>query len=148
MFRRLSILVPLATTALFACADRVEWSADDLENASHFFAAAEADIVATRVSTSNRAGPMTEADRKQILAHKRQALEQARAVRDEILEKALTGLSGPFREKFQRSLELQIANLQSGDLDAELEGSRLHDEWVEFINSQRDRIRIPREPTG
>ena len=30
-------------------------------------------------------------------------------------------------------------------MDAEVRGSTLHDEWVDFVNTNQSRIRIPRE---
>lgn len=108
MDRLTSILLTFVAVGTVACADPVQWTAEELANASHFFAAAEADIAATEVlNSAGAAGTLSEGDRLQIIAHKRQALQHARAIRDDVLEKAMPGLSGPFREKFERSLELQ-----------------------------------------
>jgi len=74
----------------------------------------------------------------------RLALDEAKLVRDDVLEKAYPGMSKPFRDKFQRSLELQIRNLEHGDAAAEIAGSFLHDEWVDWINVRRREIKISR----
>jgi hypothetical protein len=72
------------------------------------------------------------------------ALEEAKLVRDDVLEKALAGLSKPFREKYQRSLELRIQGIEQRDDEIELAGSRLHNEWVVWINAHRAEVMIPK----
>jgi hypothetical protein len=71
-------------------------------------------------------------------------LAEARLVTDDVLEKAMAGLSVPYRQLYQRSLELQIRNLEAGDIDAEIEGSRLHDQWVDWIAPRQKRFRVPK----
>ena len=80
------ILVALATAGAAACAAEPQWTADELENASHFLAAGDADIAAVGVSNSGGPGALSESERRQIVAYKRQALDHARAVRDDVLE--------------------------------------------------------------
>ena len=65
-------------------------------------------------------------------------------VRDDVLEKATEGLSVTYRQLYQRSLELQIRNLEVGDNNAALEGSRLHDQWVDWIAPRQKRFRVPK----
>jgi hypothetical protein len=72
------------------------------------------------------------------------ALSEARRARDDVLEKAFAGLGKPFRTKYQTSLELQIRALEQGNAADEIAGSKLHDEWVDWLNVHRKHVRIPK----
>ena len=140
MTPRPSIYYLAVVLSLLSCSERTAWTAEEKTNAIHFMQAAESDLVATQIL--NKGLALAAADYSTILAHRHQALKHAQLVRDDVLEKALPGMSSIFRAKFQRSLELQIRNLEVGDAQAEVSGSRLHDEWVDWI-SVRD-VKIPR----
>ena len=53
-------------------------------------------------------------------------------------------MSVPFRQNYQRGLELRLRNLEYGDVQAELEGSRLLDDWVDWVNQRGREARFPR----
>ena len=78
-----------------------------------------------------------------MLRLRKLAFAEARLVRDDVLEKALPGLSRAYRQWYERSLELRIHNLEVGDVVAEVEGSRLHDQWVDWITPRQRQIRVP-----
>jgi hypothetical protein len=133
----------LSLAVICACAGSSEWTSEEKANALHYLRAAEADIAASQL-VNQRGGPDITAAVPEILRLKRTALMEAQQVRDSVLEKALPGLSEPYRLLFQRSLELQIRNLERGDLEAEITGSALHDEWVDWISAPGREVRIPK----
>lgn len=83
-------------------------------------------------------------DAARAYLHGDAVVEMIQQVRDDVLEKALPGLSVPYRLLFQRSLELQVRNLERGDIGAEMTGSALHDEWVDWIAAPGREVRIPK----
>ncbi len=88
------------------------WASEQKENAKHILAAWEASQEATRLSNQGPAySVMRQSTVKLMLQHYRTALLHALMVRDDVLEKAYPGLRKPFREKFQRSLQLRIRAL-------------------------------------
>lgn len=131
---------------LAACGDpRASWTAQDKENIAHFFASQKADLAAVRLANSGVAfSMMSETERTELLRLKRLALSEAKLLKDEVLSKANRDLPQRFRELYQRSLELRLQNLEIGDIKAELEGSALHDQWVDWYNANRSAIKIPK----
>lgn len=122
----------------------ISWTDEEKANFEHFHASAAARQGAVRISNLGGPGIVDEAGLSEIRELNCNALEQARLVRDDVLEKALAGMSGPFRQKYQRGLELVLRNLEVGDIQAELEGSRLLNEWVDWMNAHRRAARFPR----
>ena len=133
-------------SVVVACGDRVSsWTPEDKENIGHFFASQKADLAAVRLSNSGAPfSMMSEAERDEIVRLKRLALSEAKLLKDELLAKANGNLPQQFRALYQQSLELQLRNLEVGDIDAELKGSALHDQWVEWFNANKRAIKIPK----
>ncbi len=132
-------------TFVIACTAEPDWTAEEKENALHYLRSSQADLAAVKANNQlGESGPreMPEDAYRYVLTQKKMALEEAKLVRDNVLEKACPGMSVPFRQKYQRSLELQIRNLETGDVQAEIMGSALHDEWVDWINARR--VKIPK----
>jgi len=130
---------------LFIDPNPPSWSDEEKQNAKHFFLSMEANIAATKIL--NQGAPYSEIPYSSIEETQRllkYALEESRQVRDDVLEKALPGLSRPFRDKYQRSLESKIHGFESGDTAALIRGTLLHDEWVDWFNENRSKIRIPK----
>jgi hypothetical protein len=120
-----------------------DWSNEEIDNARHFFRASEASQRATRVSNASGGGVMSEQDAAALLRDRKEALTEARLVRDDVLEKACPGLSSMFRTKFERGLELQLRNLEFSDIQAEIQGASLQNEWVDWINERSSEVRFP-----
>jgi len=121
------------------------WTDEERQNAMHFMLSGDASAAATKLLNL---GPgytsMSHAEIQEIQRLRRLALAEARLVRDDVLEKVLLGMSKPWRAKHQRGLELQIQAIENDDTSAELLGSALHDEWVDWVNAHRADLRIPR----
>jgi len=128
-----------------ACSNKPQWTPEERLNIEHFLNCEKADNVAARLANSGMGfSAMSSDEVAELLQLKKKALTEAQAVRDDVLAKAHPDLPQHFRLEYQRSLELQIRNLEVGDVSAEIEGSNLHDKWVDWINSHNEEIRIPK----
>ena len=127
-----------------ACGGNPTWTEEEIANSEHYHASAAAYQRTVRISNQGGPGVMSTAEVNQIRELLRTALQEARLVRDDVLEKALRGMSLPFRQKYQRGLELQLRNMEGGSATAEVAGSALIDEWIDWINPRRSEARFPR----
>ncbi len=152
-FGRWLLLGELAATGkalvwpYFALTDgaKASWTDQQRENARHIVKSFDARQAATKLANQGppySSVPPAETQERQRLYHV--ALDEARQVTDEVLEKVLPGLGKPFREKYQRSIELQLQAIDQANVAAEIAGSQLHDEWVDWINPRLRQLRIPK----
>jgi hypothetical protein len=127
-----------------ACSGQPEWTPEEKLNFKHFFNAQKADAAAVLLSNSempnSAISPNTSNEMLQLM---KKALGEAQIIRDDVLAKAHPDLPEHFRRELQRSLELQIRNLEVGDASAEIEGSSLHYRWIYWINSHKSEIKAP-----
>lgn len=126
-------------------AGSASWSENDRRNAQHMVASFDASQAVTEII--NQGSPFSSiplATTKELHRLYLVALDEARKVNDQVLEKVLPGLSKPFREKYQKSIELQLRAIEQGDIAAEFTGSQLHDEWVDWINPRTQDMKIPK----
>jgi hypothetical protein len=124
------------------------WSDVEKQNAMHFHLSMNASRAATKLTNLGSAYstiPQSEIVEMQRLM--KIALQEAQLVQDVILDKAFPGMSKPFREKYQRSLELKLRAAEEDYLSAvpyEIKGTTLYNEWVDWINAHNSEIQIPR----
>lgn len=145
MKRALAICL-LAMVTVPACSQPPGWTSEEKLNIRHYFLAAEADIAAVRLTNSGAAySSMSQADMKELLRLRKLALGEALLVRDEVLAKAHPEMPKHWRSEFQRSQELQIRDLEYNDPSAEAQAVVLHGRWVDWANSNRRAIKIPRK---
>ena len=121
------------------------WSAEEIANSRHFFASMEASRAATRLLKSSVNSSVPQATVDEFLRLQRLALYEAALVRNDVLEKAMPGLAVVWREKYERSLKLSLRAVEQREVRGQLAASRLHDEWVDWINSNKNNIRVPRQ---
>ena len=116
------------------------WTPEEKENASHIFRSAEADIKATRIM--NRLGTFQIPDSifEVVTELQRKALEEARMVREEVLEKAAPGMARPYQDYYKRSLELRLVHAENGDNISSIQASQLHDRWVDWSRAHPPRV--------
>lgn len=133
-------------SAVAACGDAASgWTSETKENIQHFFASQKADLEAVRLSNSGAPySIMSGAERDEFVRLSRVALSEAMLLRDEVLAMANRDLPIQFRTLYQQSLELRLRNLEAGDMAAERESSSLHDQWVEWFNTHRSTVKIPK----
>ena len=131
------IVVPIIFVILAGFAEAGPcWTDEDKQNIHHFFASQRADKAAMAVS--NRGSSV------EILRLLQEALHHALLLRDEVLAKAHPELPKKFRDLYQSSLELMIRAFQYRDNSASFRSSQLHDQWVDWFNANKRKIKIPR----
>ena len=138
----------LVTLMLAACSQQAsspvsEWSASDKENAAHFTYALETAQHSLRAS-SKGGTVLTEADRIEILKYWHEAVNEARAVNDTVLNKIHPELRPHLRDEFQQGLELRIKSLEESNAVAGFEASQLMDLWADWYIAHQREIRIPK----
>jgi len=124
-----------------ACSEQHEnWSQADKENIRHFFTSAEANRAATAYS-NDPSIPFVE---DEYLKLQKLALKEAKMVNDAVMAKAHPELPERYRNLYQASLEQTILAFENRDNAASVKGSALHDQWVDWYNANRRKIRIPK----
>jgi len=127
-----------------ACSSQPEWTPEERLNFKHFISAQKADAAAVLLSNTGMPNSATSPNTaNEILQLMKKALGEAQIIRDDVLAKAHPDLPEHFRRELQRSLELQIRNLEVGDASAGIEGSSLHYKWIYWINSHKGEIKAP-----
>lgn len=153
-FKVTSIL--LISLILQSCSSETSWTEEEMKNIEHFYRSQEADLAAVDIdnrigfSISSEAGSFNfrkarESDIEsyfQILKYKEIALQEAELVKDSVLDKAHPELREHFRKEYQRGLELQLTK---NDVTAGLMGSALHNQWVDWVNTHKHEIKIPKK---
>ena len=123
-----------------------QWTPEMRQNAVYFIQSLELVLEATAISNRGGPGVMREEEVRAIASLWREALNEAEAVRDDVLDLIHPELRGRFRSQFAEGLRLRLLNVQTpdGDLSAEVEGSRLLEAWGDWYTRERRNIRVPR----
>jgi hypothetical protein len=141
-------LLVIVVLLVGGCGESSAFTQDEKKNIRHFELSLEHGEKATK--ETNRADINIKSIEERgshilaILKHKKNALSEAKLVRDELLDKLNPELRVNFRDKYQRSLELFLEAFESGDSSKSIKSSLLHDAWVDWINENIDAILIPR----
>jgi hypothetical protein len=128
---------------LSGCARAPDWSDDEKKNVNHFYVSDNADREATSLVNSTLNGRVSPATIEHILRLKKTALSHARQLKDTVLDKAHPEMREPYRQLYQRSLELQITSIEQNDAKPGITGSILHDQWIDWFNDHNRKIKIP-----
>lgn len=144
-----SVVLAVLLMASAACSNEIDWTEEEIENAAHFLRAIETNRKATQIVNSDKFGrivPQGEIDKLRSL--QKQALREARKVRDEVLDKAHPQLRKHFRQEFEKGMELLVRSLEEPPVlpeavnDAIL-GDQLLERWARWLNENRTDIKIP-----
>ena len=143
---RKSIFVVLVFSVLLIGCGNLgsKWTSEEKENIEHYLKSGEAARKAVHISNSGepyKAVPKSEME--EINRLRDIALKEAILVRDDVLEKAHLDLPSKFRNLYQKGLEIKIENVKTGDFEKEVQASKLHDKWVDWINANSKKIKIP-----
>lgn len=114
----LIIVILLAATALTACADGVDWSARERENAAHLQASLQATSEAAAIANAITTEAEFRVHRERLLQTLRAAHLHAVRVEDPVLDKLHPQLHPKFRLDYQRALARMINAYEAADLDA------------------------------
>lgn len=147
---RRSSFVSWALALLLGCSGG--WSDEERANAQHFFRALDAKKEFTRLTNVAQPG-VVQTGIEEILHHQRQALREARLVKDSVLDKAHPQLKAHFRGEFEKGVELVIRSAELGfasksgptreQIELAVTGTTLLNQWVDWLNANRTSIHIP-----
>ena len=139
-----AVLMGIATALLPHPGQAQEWSRAERRNVSHFVEALNFTLEGIRVSNSGGPGVLSARDRSRILKSWQKALAEGTEVTDVVLRKIHPDLPRHFRGEWQRGLTLQVRNLELGDTQAEIVGSRLGDDWGTWYMRNQAALRLPK----
>lgn len=149
---RMSITV-VAAFFFGACSNSGDWSDQERNLSQHFHDSLAASQAATElINCEPPVGQTFMIGAEEILAFQKAALREAKQVPDTVLDKAHPQLRQHFREEYERYLEAHIRSIERGMAGApieeqmalQVEGGDLHDRWVDWLNSNRRDIQMPK----
>ncbi len=122
------------------------WTQEEKDNAKHLTAAFQADLEAIRIHNAFGLDSLPQDQLSKILTLEKTASMEASLVEDRILDKAHPQLKQHFRNELQRAIQLKIQVLEGSQPNASLnaEIDALEDKWVNWFNSSKDEIYIPK----
>ena len=136
-----------AVALTLACGSAApEWSAEEIGNAEYVYSALHSDARAAEIENLGDAGFDDAQEEEASLEHRQQALQDARRVRDEILERLHPALRPHFRDEFQRSQALFLQARRDGDAALETEAIRLRNAWGDWWVRHDHEVAIPTLP--
>jgi hypothetical protein len=126
--------------------DKDGWTQEQRLNAQNVLQALNARNEATRLSNLSGPGPAPIVEIQPIIANLRAALEHANAVNDDVLDKIHPEFKRNWKDKFIAGLCLRLSNLESaqGNLQAEIRGQALMDEYGDWQTKNKIRIPLPK----
>ncbi len=136
-------LIFLVFILMISCKSKPEFSETEKNQARLFIEAMNLDLESVDISNSRKAFTETNKDDiKRMLNLKKQALFIAEKIPDEVLKKMNKDLPEQYK-KYKKGLALRIKNLELSDIKAELEGSKLIDEFIDWYEANMRNIKIP-----
>lgn len=134
----------LVLAILFSSCGKPDFTDEEGRQARLFLEVQKADLQAIQIQNSGQAfGKIKKEGYLEMLRLRKKALDMARQIPDQVLVKIHKDLPVEF-SKYKKSLSLQIANLEEGDIRAEIVGCALHDKWVDWFNANKSDLRIPK----
>jgi hypothetical protein len=139
--RRLALLCLLA----LACgASEHDWSAEEIGNAEYVFTALHADRRASQIENLGEAGFDDRKEEEASLEFREKALQSARSVRDEVLDKLHPELRGHFRTEFERSQALFLEARREGRPSLENQAIALRNDFGDWWVRHGNQVKLPR----
>ena len=132
---------PTAGSSLFK-----GWTKEEKDNAKHIVRSYEADLESIRLSNERTTPKFNDETKNEIIRLKTIALQEARLVTDDTLDKVHPQFREHFRNEYQRGIELRLLNMNdlSGNDKAESMGLELHSRWADWWNANKGQINIPK----
>lgn len=128
-----------------SCSSEPEFSEVEKRQANLFIEALLLDIESVKISNARKAySESTDADMKRILNLKIEALSKAEKIPESVLLKMNKDLPEQYA-KYKKGLSMRIDNLKNRNINAEMEGSRLIDEWTDWYEENMEKIKIPQQ---
>jgi hypothetical protein len=135
-----SLVLSLFLSGCYSDSDK--WTDKDHKETLHYFAALRDNKEASRISrqAGNTFSPQ---QKEQIRALTAAALDAARQVSDELLDKVYPGMKEHWRDEFQTALELALVNLDNHDMAAAQKSTALFSQYSDWFNAHQGEIHFP-----
>ena len=117
-----------------------DWTPEEIGNADYVFAALKSDQRAAEIENLGAAGFDDPAEEEASLEHRQAALDAARKVRDEILDKAQRG---HWRDEFERSQALFLEGRRKGQANLENQAIQLRNLFGDWWLHNQHEVRVP-----
>lgn len=134
-------LALLVAFGLAGCADGVDWSARERENAAHLQASLRSTSEAAAIANAITSDAEFRVRRERLLQTLRAAHLHAARVEDTVLDKLHPQLYGKFRLDYQRALARMINAYQEADLDAAQDAAGDIQDFINWYREQRHTFR-------
>ena len=138
-------LLLLLLIIFYSCDDgKPKFSEIENKQAHYFIEALNYDNESIKISNSGTAySKIPSEEINKMLVLKKQALELAKKIPENVLVKMHKELPENY-EVYKRGLKLRIKNLEEGDIQSEVEGSKLLEKWGEWFQQNKSEIKIPK----
>jgi len=138
------ITLILISLLILSCNSKPKFTEEEKVEARNFISSINADIESIKISNSQEAyGSISPSNVKKMLELKKEALTFAEKISDEVLLKMHEELPIEYK-KYKKGLSLRIQNLESGNIESEIDGSRMIDEWADWYSANKREIKIPK----
>ncbi len=121
-----------------------EWSAEDRSNATSLFLSISIYQKALKESNDPAFIENISSSLPRALTQLKTALNESITVRDDVLERILPGMSKPWRDLYQKGLELQIQGWETNDKSMIYRSNTLINDWGQWYNNNLSKFNIPK----
>lgn len=134
----------LAMSILFSSCAKSGFTDEERDQARLLIKAQETDLQAIQITNSGQPfAKVREEEVQEILRLKKKALNTAKKLPSHVLLKIHRDLPVEYI-KYKEALSLQITSLQKGDNEAAMLGSKLHANWVDWFNANKNEFKVPK----
>jgi hypothetical protein len=122
------------------------WSQEEIKNAQYLLQALNMRSEATKIINQDHVDYIiTDSEETTLTHYLHFSLELATKTQDDILDKIHPELKDHFRNEFQKGMELQLSCLENetNDVSTAIKASLLQNQWVDWYNSHKKKMRIP-----
>jgi hypothetical protein len=137
------IALVLSLLCLACSGPEHDWSPEEIGNAEFFFAALHADLRASEIENLGEPGFDDDQEEAVSLEFREKALQNARNVRNEVLDKAHPELRRHFRGEFERSQQLFLEARRDGNTRLESEAIALRNTFGDWWLRYRAQVVVP-----
>lgn len=130
--------------SILSCNSNLKYTETEKGQAKQFIESLNLDMQSIKISNSENDSTKIDAENiSRILFFKTHALLKAEEIPNSVLLKMNKDLPENY-SKYKKGLALRIDNLKNGNLKAEMEGSRLINEWADWYDVNKGNIKIPK----
>lgn len=138
------LLFVILSFLIISCSSNSAFTDEEKAKARLFNQAQNADFESIKISNSRPPySTISEEDINEMLRLKKKALSIAEEIPDNVLRKIHKDLPIKYAI-YKQALSLRIQNLEKGDMQAEIEGSKLMDEFINWYDANRNDFKIPK----